>query len=77
MALADVPAGRTALVSRIIGHEDGAMLRYLAEIGLTPQVEIKVVDVAPFEGPVTVQIGAEQKVVGQKLAHIVHVRILD
>ena len=77
VALADVPAGHTVLISRIVGHEDGAMLRYLAEVGLTPQVEAKVVAVAPFEGPVTVQIGQAQQVIGRKLAQIVHVRILD
>lgn len=67
--LATLTAGETGIVNRIIWpDEDGQMFRYLESLGLTPGAAFTVVEVAPFDGPVTVQIGAEPKVVGHTVA---------
>ena len=76
VALVTVPAGSQARIMRIVGHDDGAMLRYLADLGLVPQVEINIVDVAPFEGPITVQLDGVDKVIGQRLAQLIQVELI-
>lgn len=77
VALATVPAGSQARIMRIVGHDEGAMLRYLADLGLVPQVEIAILEVAPFEGPITVQLAGDAKVIGQKLAQLIQVELIS
>ncbi len=67
VTLADAPVGATLLL-RQVGDENPARLRYLAEQGLTPGTPMTVVERQPFNGPVTVRIGRETRVVGQELA---------
>lgn len=67
--LATLTAGEKGIVNRIVWpDEDGQMLRYLESLGLTPGTAFTVVEVAPFDGPVTVQIGAAHKVVGHTVS---------
>jgi DtxR family Mn-dependent transcriptional regulator len=44
------------------------LLRYLAELGLYPGVEVRMAAVAPFNGPVTIQVGDSECVLGRELA---------
>jgi DtxR family Mn-dependent transcriptional regulator len=67
LTLADARIG-AELVLRQVGDEDPARLRYLAEQGLLPGTRMAVVDRQPFNGPTTVRIGAETRVVGRELA---------
>jgi DtxR family Mn-dependent transcriptional regulator len=67
IALADARVG-AELALRQVGDEDPARLRYLAEQGLLPGTRLTVVDRQPFNGPTTVKIGAETRVVGRELA---------
>lgn len=67
ITLADARVG-AELALRQVGDEDPARLRYLAEQGLLPGTRMAVVDRQPFNGPTTVRIGVETRVVGQELA---------
>lgn len=67
ITLADARVG-AELALRQVGDEDPARLRYLAEQGLLPGTRLTVVDRQPFNGPTTVRIGVETRVVGQELA---------
>ena len=67
ITLADARVG-AELALRQVGDEDPARLRYLAEQGLLPGTRMAVVDRQPFNGPTTVKIGAETRVVGKDLA---------
>ena len=67
VTLADAAVG-AELVLRQVGDENPARLHYLAEQGLTPGTRLTVVERQPFNGPVTVRIGSETRVVGQELA---------
>jgi DtxR family Mn-dependent transcriptional regulator len=62
-------------VAQISQNEDVEMLRYLAEIGLVPGVEMQISSTAPFEGPVTVVIDGVQVVVGYNVASAVEVEV--
>lgn len=55
-ALADVGAGENVRV-RMVMDDDGERLRYLAELGIRPGSIIRVLDRAPFDGPITLWVG--------------------
>ncbi len=67
--LAAVAAGERVRVERV-DDRDPARLRYLAELGITPGTAIEVVGRAPFDGPITVRLGASEveRVIGFGLA---------
>jgi DtxR family transcriptional regulator, Mn-dependent transcriptional regulator len=70
--LAQLHANDAATVARV-GNEDGEFLRYLGGLGLYPDTHVVVVDVAPFDGPVTIDIGDHRGVIGRKAAEQVYV----
>jgi DtxR family Mn-dependent transcriptional regulator len=73
--LAELTAGQRARVLRVPeGNDD--LLRYLATLGLEPQATVQVEAVAPFQGPLTVQVGEARHVLGRELASQIVVRPL-
>jgi DtxR family transcriptional regulator, Mn-dependent transcriptional regulator len=54
--LADVGAGENVRV-RMVMDDDGDRLRYLAELGILPGSIIRLLDRAPFDGPITLWVG--------------------
>ena len=60
--------GQSACVSRIIDDTDGSLLRYLAAQNLKIGVQVTVLNTAPFDGPLTLKIDAEEKIVGFRAA---------
>lgn len=65
--LADLAVGEQARMVRV-SDKDPSLLRYLAEIALQPGAEITLVARAPFDGPLTLRVGACEPVVGPNLA---------
>lgn len=65
--LAGLSPGAKAVITQV-AEEDPEMLRYLASLGLFPEVEVEVTEVAPFGGPLTVRVGAAQYALGRELA---------
>jgi DtxR family Mn-dependent transcriptional regulator len=55
VALADVTVGEVVRI-RQVGDKDPERLRYLAELGITPGTDVRVVARAPFGGPITLRI---------------------
>jgi DtxR family Mn-dependent transcriptional regulator len=62
-------------VRRIIDDANSELLRYLADMGLTPGTAVTVQTVAPFEGPLTLLIDDETKVIGRNVAASVLVEL--
>jgi DtxR family Mn-dependent transcriptional regulator len=58
LALLDVPVGDMVRVRRV-GDRDPERLRYLAELGIIPGAEVRVITRAPFGGPITLRIMRE------------------
>lgn len=56
------------VVLRQVGDEHADRLHYLAAQGLMPGTRLVVVERQPFNGPTTVSLGTEARVVGQELA---------
>ena len=71
--LAELPGGATAEVMHV-ADEDPALLRYLADLAITPGCAVRVVERGPFGGPITLRIGRATRVVGPALAERVLVR---
>jgi len=76
VTLAEITAG-TDVEVRAVQDDDPQRLRYLATLGLLPGVQVRVVERAPFNGPVTLLVGGDNgipQVVGQELATKIFVR---
>ncbi|KAA0228400.1 metal-dependent transcriptional regulator [candidate division KSB1 bacterium] len=56
------------VVVRMVSDRDPARLRYLAQVGIFPQTEILVLDKAPFNGPLHLQIQDQTCHLGKELA---------
>lgn len=56
-SIADLAPGERSRVVRV-HDDDPARLRYLGELGLVPGASVVVVARAPFDGPITLRIGA-------------------
>ena len=65
--LADLEPGQSAVITEVY-DSDAALLRYLGELGLYPKVAVRVVNVGPFGGPVTVRIGETDYALGREVA---------
>ncbi len=75
-ALSDVAAGGRARVARIPDDSNSELLRYLARLGLVPGAEIGVTEVAPFRGPLTVEVGGQTHAISRDLALLILVERL-
>ena len=62
-----VPAGARVRIEQIT-EEEAAFLRYLASLGLFPQAEVSVDEVAPFGGPLLVGVGGARYAIGRDVA---------
>ena len=65
--LADVEAGETVIISEVSDH-DPELLRYLGELGLFPQAKVRIISVAPFQGPLTIEVGRAEHALGIEAA---------
>ncbi len=73
--LSDLARGQRSRVKRV-SDEDSELLRYLARIGIRPGVVLMLTDRAPFDGPLTLQVGKTSCQVGPALASRVMVELL-
>lgn len=74
--LATLAAGAEARVARVVDDANTEMLRYLEKLGLLPGVVLHVQDVAPFDGPLTLEVEDRQVIIGFNAAGAVLVEVL-
>ena len=70
--LTEVADGTQAVVSRV-PDGDPELLRYLASLGIVPDQPIVLVGRAPFDGPVTIEIGGARHAIGLAVAEQIRV----
>lgn len=70
-ALAEVAAGERVRMARVLDDSNSELLRYLADLGLVPGATFRVVAVAPFLGPLTIEIDGVSQVIGRNLAEMI------
>ena len=51
-----------------VGDRDPEVVRYLAPIGILPDVEVKVLKKGPFNGPIHVKINDSEHSLSEELA---------
>lgn len=57
-----------------VEEEEPQMLKYLASLGLLPDVEVEVKEIAPFNGPLLVKAGGAQYALGREVASKIWLR---
>jgi DtxR family Mn-dependent transcriptional regulator len=70
--LAELRPGRKAVVAEVSDH-DPKLLRYLGERGLYPKVEVEVLGVEPFQGPLRIRVEGKEQLLGREAARHVFV----
>ena len=73
--LSDMEPGDTGVI-RQVTDSTAEMLRYLGKLGLVPSAPVKIVEKAPFDGPLTVRTGRISHVLGRQLAGHIWVEAL-
>lgn len=71
--LADLTPGASAQVMQV-SDDDPSLLRYLDDLAIRPGCTVRVVDRAPFGGPITLTIDGATRAIGPPLAERVRVR---
>jgi len=66
-SLGDLAVGEKAQIARV-EDEDPALLRYLGSLRFVPGASVQLVKKDPFEGPLTIKVGAKTHVIGPALA---------
>ncbi len=74
--LSDLSPGQKATVAEVSDH-DPEMLRYFASLGLFPEVVITVTEIAPFEGPLTIQIKDDEVSLGREAAKFIRMTAVN
>jgi len=68
--LADLPEKAEVRIVRVC-DQNADRLRYIAKLGLVPGASVQVIDSAPFDGPVSVQVGEVVHAVDRRLARMI------
>jgi DtxR family Mn-dependent transcriptional regulator len=74
MPLVETAVGTTTEIARIQDDANSEMLRYLADLGLMPGQTITVRKIAPFDGPLTIIVDGEEKIIGNTIAAAILVK---
>jgi DtxR family Mn-dependent transcriptional regulator len=73
--LCDVSVGATGSVLRVSAGSEH-MLGYLGVLGLRPGMKVGVVDVAPFGGPLTIEVQGKRTAIAREVAALVTVALV-
>jgi len=66
-SLAELAVGESGVISRV-SEEPAELLHYLASLGLLPETAVKIESIAPFGGPLLVQVGRARYALGRDVA---------
>lgn len=72
--LSETDAGCIAKVLRV--SEDDELLGYIGELGLKPGTDVEVIEVAPFDGPLTVTISGATVAISREVGRRVTVEVI-
>ncbi len=72
--LTDLIKGQQAAIVQV-NSKNPELLRYLGSMALYPDTVLVVLEVAPFDGPVTIEVDGKQHILGRKVAENIFVEI--
>jgi len=67
-----VPTGATGVI-RCVDTDNGDWLKYLGDQGLKPGTPVKLKDIAPYGGPITIETPDGTLAIGQNLAELIYI----
>ncbi len=67
LRLTDLEPGQSASISQC-SNEDPRLLAYLSSLGLVPGAAVAMLEAAPFDGPLTLDVEGEQRIIGREAA---------
>lgn len=76
LPLAEVGPGEKGVIVKI-AEESPELLQYLETLGLKPETSLKVVQKAPFGGPITVSVDGKDHAISHAIARLIGVREMD
>lgn len=65
--LADFDPGKQVIIQRL-SDSDPDMLGYFEKMGLMPGVKLKLLEKAPFNGPLTIHYNSKKQIIGNEIA---------
>jgi len=71
--LSEVETDKDYFISRL-ADSDPKLLGYLEEMNLVPNVKVKVLNKAPFSGPITITVDGIEKMIGSEVAGKIFLR---
>lgn len=72
--LTDLEPGESGIVAHIAEEQaEEDLLAFLDEMGLRPGAQVRLVEAAPFDGPVTAEVGGTRQALGRRVAQQVFV----
>ncbi len=74
--LTTLEVGQSATIVEV-DDRDSERLRYLADLGLLPSTPVHLVERAPFDGPLTLDVGdpPQRQVIDHRLARLIHISL--
>lgn len=69
--LIELPVGSSFHVARILDDQDEELLGYLANLGLKPGAEVRIEEIAPFDGPITLLVNDKRCIIGNRAATMI------
>ncbi len=76
LTLAELQADQSAVVSQVCDRNSD-ILRYVGSMGLYPRAALKVIEVAPFDGPIRIEVQGIEYALGQTVAQHIFVQVID
>ena len=74
VTMSDLDVGQSARILRIITERNPDFLRYLSSLDLTPGTRIKILDKAPYDGTLTIEVNGSDKAIGREAACLIMVK---
>jgi DtxR family Mn-dependent transcriptional regulator len=73
-SLSDLEPGQTAVICQV-SDRDPDILRYLTSLGFALHIIVEILEKAPFNGPLLVRVGEQQRMIGLDVAKDVFVTL--
>jgi DtxR family Mn-dependent transcriptional regulator len=76
ITLADLEIGQAASVINVIIEYNSDFLRYLTSLELTPGATLKVLEKAPYDGTLTIEVNGNTRAIGREAASLIMVKLV-
>ncbi len=76
ITLASLEFGQSAKIISVVIEHNPEFLHYLTKLGLTPEATVKILEKAPYDGTLTVDVNNTSKAIGREAASLIMVKPL-